>query len=82
MWQGPTKPFTYQKESDHTSQDESCNDIRTVVAILGNSVEPSEESGTKSPQAQHWFGKPTALCLDCARDVHLEYSPNKSALET
>lgn len=63
---------TYQEQGYSSAQDEACNHIGAVVPILRDPIEACQEGCAEGPQAQHWFSQSTALCLDCACDVHLE----------
>lgn len=64
--------LTHQKQGYSRAQDEACNHVGAVVPVLGDPIEACQEGGAEGPEAQHGFSQPTALCLDCACDVHLE----------
>lgn len=64
--------LTHQKQGYSGAQDEACNHVGAVVPVLGDPIEARQEGGAEGPEAQHGFSQPTALCLDCACDVHLE----------
>lgn len=59
-----------QKEGHGAAKDESGDDVRAVVAVLGHAVEPCEKGSTQGPQTQNWLGQPAAFSLYGARDVH------------
>lgn len=63
---------THQKQGYSGAQDEAGNHVGAVVPVLGDPIEARQEGWAEGPQAQHGFGQTTALCLDCACDVHLE----------
>lgn len=67
----------YQEQCHCSAQDESSNHIRTVVPVLWDPVEACQEGCTEGPQTQHWLGQSTALCLDCACDVHLQWETDQ-----
>lgn len=63
---------THQKQGYSGAQDEAGNHVGAVVPVLRDPIEARQEGRAEGPQAQHGFGQTTALCLDCACDVHLE----------
>ena len=63
---------SHQEEGDGRAQDETGQDVRAVVAVLGHAVEAGQEGGAQRDQAQHRLGQPAGLGPDGAGDVHLE----------
>lgn len=63
---------SHQKSGDCSADEKAGDDIRPVVAVFSHAVQAGEKRQTHEPQRQHRLGQTSALCLHCARHIHLQ----------